>query len=115
MRSKRVAAIQRRLSAGRLHQVHRGVYAVGHPALMPGGRLMAAVLACGPGAVLSHRHAAGLWCLHRTSRAVIDVSTTSHARRRSRIAVHRIRRLDPDDVTVRDAIPVTSVARTLLD
>src|SRR3954452_21510460 len=54
-------AIRRRLEAGRLHRVHRGVYAVGHRAVTQRGRWMAAVLACGPGAVLSHRAAAALW------------------------------------------------------
>jgi hypothetical protein len=48
-------AIERRLLAGRLHVVYRGVYAVGHPVLGVEGRRLAAVLACGPGAVLSHR------------------------------------------------------------
>ena len=109
------SGIQRRLAAGRLHRIHQGVYAVGHTVLSTQGRLMAAVLACCPGAVLSHRHAAALWGLHRTSRAVIDVSTTRRLRGRPGIEVHHVRRLDPSDRTVRDGIPVTSVARTLLD
>src|SRR4051812_10827827 len=54
-------AITKRASRGRLHAVHRGVYAVGHPVLGARGRWMAAVLACGPGAVLSHASAAALW------------------------------------------------------
>src|SRR4051794_5025834 len=57
----RRGAIQLRLDAGRLHHVHRGVYAVGHRRLTLQGRWMAAVLAAGPGAVLSHRSAAMLW------------------------------------------------------
>ena len=78
---------------------------------------MAAVFACGPGAVLSHRDAALLWDLRRSSSAVIDV-TRAVAERRvdgSGIRVHRTRRLRPDEVTVRHGIPVTTVARTLLD
>src|SRR5688500_4880303 len=57
------SGVSRRLRAGRLHRIHRGVYAVGHRALSNHGRWMAAVLACGPGAVLSHRAAAELWRL----------------------------------------------------
>ena len=54
------------LRAGRLHRVHQGVYALGHAALRPEGQRLAAVLACGPGAVLSHRSAAAHWGLLRT-------------------------------------------------
>src|SRR5919198_5554708 len=60
------SAIDRRVQAGRLHVVHRGVYAVGHPVLGPDGRRMAAVLACGPGAALSHASAAALWGLRES-------------------------------------------------
>jgi very-short-patch-repair endonuclease len=109
------SAIQRRVAAGRFHRVHQGVYAVGHPRVSSQGRLMAAVLACGPAAVLSHWHAAALWGLHRTSRRSIDVTSTRRLRGRPGIAVHLARRLDPVDCTIRDGIPVTSVARTLLD
>jgi hypothetical protein len=56
-------AIQNRIAARRLHRIHRNVYAVGHAALSPDGRRMAEVLACGEGAVLSHRTAAMLWGL----------------------------------------------------
>src|SRR2546429_6757400 len=98
-------AIQRRRRAGRLHRVHQGVYAVGHAALAPRGRLMAAVLACGPEAVLSHRHAADLWGVHHTSRAVIDVSTTRSRRTLPSIAAHCIERLGPDDREVPATVP----------
>src|SRR5882757_9192548 len=57
------SGVRSRAGAGRLHRVHRGVYAVGHSLLRPEGRWMAAVLSCGPGAVLSHRSAAALWGL----------------------------------------------------
>src|SRR3954454_7582661 len=73
------AAIQRRLRAGSLHRVHRGVYAVGHRRLSPQGKAMAAVLACGRGAVLSHRSAAAQWGLLRSSRARVDVTTPRRA------------------------------------
>src|SRR3954471_486081 len=68
------SGVRDRAARGRLHRVHRGVYSVGHPLLTGGGRRMAAVLACGPDAVLSHRSAAALWGLRRDSRARIDVS-----------------------------------------
>jgi predicted transcriptional regulator of viral defense system len=58
---------QHRAAAGALHRVRRGVYAVGHPLLTPDGARMAAVLACGPGAVLSHRSAGAAWGLRATS------------------------------------------------
>jgi putative AbiEi antitoxin of type IV toxin-antitoxin system len=55
------AAVARRAKAGALHRIHRGIYAVRHPALSARGRWMAAILGCGPGALLSHRSAAALW------------------------------------------------------
>src|SRR5256885_12696075 len=57
------SAITQRLQARRLHRIHRGVYAVGHKALTHRARWLAAVLACGPGAALSHTDAAALWLL----------------------------------------------------
>src|SRR4051812_32447987 len=66
--------IEEWLGVGRLHVVHRGVYAVGHKSLTPHGRWMAAVLACRPDAVLSHQSAAALWGMRRTARRYIDVT-----------------------------------------
>jgi len=110
------SGISHRLAAGRLHRVHRNIYAVGHPMVSPRGRWLAAVLACGRDAVLSHRSAAALWGLSPTARADADVSTNAGGRHsRPGIAVHRIQVLPPADRTVVDRIPVTSVARTLLD
>jgi hypothetical protein len=68
-------AVRRRSQAGRLHRVHRGVYAIGNPNLTREGHWMAAVLACGQGAVLSHQSAAALWKLSPTSPAVVHVTT----------------------------------------
>jgi predicted transcriptional regulator of viral defense system len=68
------SAVRERVRSGRLHRVHRGVYAVGHAALTGRGRWMAAVLACGDGAVLSHRSAAVLWGLREGSGTRIDVT-----------------------------------------
>jgi hypothetical protein len=103
------------VASGRLHPVHRGVYAVGHAVITLKGRVMAAVLACGPGAVLSHRSAAQLWGLLNDARAVIDVVAAASRRSRKGIAFHRVRRLHPDDRAEIDGIPVTSLSRTLLD
>ena len=109
-------AVQHRLRAGRLHRLHVGVYAVGHPLVSVHGRWMAAVLACGSGSVLSHRCAAALWGIRPSSRRVLDVTAPCSSRRdRPGIEVHRTRRLDPEDRDTEDGLPVTTVARTLLD
>jgi hypothetical protein len=109
-------AISRRVAAARLHPVHRGVYAVGHSALAGPGRLMAAVLAHGPTALLSHRSGAGWLGILPDHRSVIDVTVPTRSRgTRAGVVVHCVRRLHPDDRTVVDGIPVTSLARTLLD
>ena len=109
-------AIHHRLAAGRLHRLHPAVYAVGHTRLTDRGRWMAAVLACGTGAFLSHQSAGALWGLRPTSRATIDVTTPGRTRPiSSGISVHRVRHPHSDDRCVRDGIPVTTVARTLLD
>ena len=110
------SAIRDRAAAGRLHRVHRGVYAVGHPLLPPRGRWMAAVLACERDAVLSHRSAAALWAIRPTARSGIDVTAPGRTgRRRAGIEVHDAATLEASDVTRVDAIPCTTVPRTLLD
>lgn len=77
---------------------------------------MAAVLACSKGALLSHQSAAALWQFRTTSRAQVDVTVPGRTRRgRPGVALHLVRNLHPDDGTARDRIPVTTVARTLLD
>jgi hypothetical protein len=110
-------AVDFRLRAGRLHRLHRGVYAVGHRCLSREGRWMAAVLACGARAVLSHTTAASLWGLRGTNeaRSHVTVATTAGLSQREGIVVHRSRGLRPLDVTRRSGIAVTTVARTLLD
>jgi very-short-patch-repair endonuclease len=108
-------AIQYRLAVGRLHQVHVRVYAVGHPKLTQRGRWKAAVLACGPGALLSHWDAAALWGLRPTSRRVRHVTAMRSRHSREGIVVHRVRRLHEDDGAVEHGIPLTAVPRTLLD
>jgi len=107
--------IEHRLATGWLQPLYRGVYAVGHSALTVHGRWMAAVLACGPGAVLSHRDAADLWGLRPSGRRDIDVTARRGRAGQPGITLHRPRTFHPDDRTVRERIPVTTVARTLLD
>jgi hypothetical protein len=108
--------IRWRVASGRLHRIHAGVYAVGHPALTREGRWMAAVLACGGGALLSHRDAAALWRMADYARGDIEVTVLSGGgRARPGIRVHRTRWLHPDDRSSHCRIPVTSPARTLLD
>jgi hypothetical protein len=108
--------VRGRIERGLLHPVHPGVYAVGHRRLMPRGRWLAAVLACGPGALLSHRSAAALHGLLHARLSSTDVTAPGSGRRApSGICLHRTRCLDPTDRTTIDAIPATSIPRTLLD
>ena len=108
------SAITRLVEAGWLHRLHPGVYAVGQPRLTAKGTWLASVLACGPGAALSHRAAGALWGL-RPSLGTAEVTVGTTVRRVPGVRVHRSRTLEPKDVTVSDEIPVTTVARTLLD
>ena len=110
--------IDRRLESGRLHSLHRGVYAVGHQTLTVRSSWMAGVLSCGEGAVLSHRSAAALWGLIRPRGREIDVlAQMGQARRGKRSGGLRVRTvgLAPEDREIVAGIPVTSLARTLLD
>ena len=108
--------IKRRLALGRLRQLHRGVYAVGHEALTARGRRIGALLACGDGAVLSHGTAADHWNIRPTASPLTHVSIRDRSgRRRPGITVHRPRRLPDHEATRHDGIPITTVARTLLD
>jgi very-short-patch-repair endonuclease len=108
--------VRARLARGSLTRLHRGVYAVGHRRLLPQGRTLAAVLAVGPGAVASHRDAAWLHGLRPGNHRRRDVATTRRGTASTAaIAVHRTAVLTPDDVTTVAGIPVTSVARTLVD
>lgn len=108
--------IDRALSAGRLHRVHQGVYAVGHSRLSHLGRWSAAVLACGHEAALGYRSAAALLELRSSSATRTEVVLASRSRRAHRdVRVYCHAGLQPDELTVRDGIPVTTVARTLLD
>jgi very-short-patch-repair endonuclease len=122
-------AITRRVAGGMLHRVHRGVYAVGHFALSPEGRWLAAVLALGGeprgggpvlehwGAAVSHRSALSLWNLLPVNQALSDVIVVGYGgrARRAGIRIHRSLSLAPDDVTLHRGIPVTTPSRTIAD
>jgi very-short-patch-repair endonuclease len=112
----RKTAVQDRIDRGLLKPLHAGVYAVGHTKLTPNGYFLAAVLAFGPRALLSHRSAGVLWDLLSSRQIKVEVTTHVSAQRHApRIKAHRTRKLDPEDVTIKDGIPITSVARTILD
>jgi very-short-patch-repair endonuclease len=106
-------AIDRRIAAGRLFILHRGVYAVGHRAPRREARWLAAVLSCRQGAVLSHRSAAALWEIADDEAADPDVTVAAH-RRAPGIVTHTSS-LHAAEATAHRAIPVTSPARTLVD
>jgi very-short-patch-repair endonuclease len=108
-------AVEKAAAVGRLHPLHRGVYAVGHVRLGREGRYLAAVLACGKRAVLSHRSAAAWWGLLQTAQAQVDV-TSPHGRHAiAGVRRHQARSLAAQDTTTHEGIPTTSIARTLLD
>jgi very-short-patch-repair endonuclease len=111
------AAVARRTRAGRIHRIHRGVYAIGHSKLSQEGIWMAAVLACGESAVLSHRPAAAIWGLLPASPGWVDVTTPGGGGRQERRGIrrHRSRTLIPTLSTRRKGIPVTTPARTIAD
>ncbi len=111
-----LSMLKTRVAIGTLIRLHRGVYAVGHSQLRREGHWLAAVLAVGSGAALSHRDAAALHGLRPSNRTVVDVTTASRGRiNQSGIQLHRTTILDAQDVTTVDGIPVTAVARTLVD
>jgi Protein of unknown function (DUF559) len=110
------SAVCRRVERGLLHRVFIAVYAVGHPALSRESRWMAAALAGGQGAALSHLSAAGLLGIWRGPVPPdADVVAPRGPRSEPGLRIHRCRRLDGADVTVVDGIPVTTVPRTLID
>jgi len=109
-------AVAVRVRAGRLHPRHRGVYAVGHANPPLEGRFLAAVKACGTGAVLSHRSAAALWGFVAWEERYPEVTVVGTVTRvHPGIRVHRTTAWHRDDVTRHLGLPVTSPPRTLLD
>jgi very-short-patch-repair endonuclease len=110
------AAIARLVDAGRLHRLYRAVYAVGHTALTRKGQLMAAVLACGMGAVLSHRSAAERWHIAAADASTVDVTVPRRTLKgQPGLRLHLVRDLHRHDWLIRDRLPVTTPERTLLD
>ena len=123
------AAIAKRVRSGHLYRVHQGVYSVGHDGLSEEAGWTAAVLALGPGAVLSHGAAAVLWDLLRPLGGPIDITVPNHSGRNRRrgVRIHRcvtlgatlstngLQSRPATLATVRDRIPVTTVPRTLVD
>lgn len=109
-------AIKHRIIRGDLVRVFHGVYAVGRAGLGRRGRWLAAVLTCGDGAVLSHVSAARHWGLLTADQARLDVSVPSPRKVSARpgLRIHHTR-LHSHDTTIREAIPVTTPMRTLLD
>ncbi|HEX5376436.1 MAG TPA: DUF559 domain-containing protein [Solirubrobacterales bacterium] len=108
--------IEHRVARRRLHLVMRGVYAVGWPEMTPKRRWRAATLACGDDAALSHSSAAALWGIGREKPGLIDISLRRRTRlRRAGLRVRARPTLDGTDIVRRNGIPVTTVARTVVD
>jgi very-short-patch-repair endonuclease len=109
--------VERRVATGRVHRKYRGVYAIGHPRLSNEGEWMAAVLACGKGAVLSHRSAAELWGMLPALSRPIDVTVPSRGGRGKQrgLRIHRPSSLAESVKTHRNGIAVTTPARTITD
>src|SRR4051794_23800145 len=105
-------AIRHRIARGRLRPIYPGVYAVGQLPLTQRGEWMAALLACGATAALSHRSAAAFWEIAKEPAMPIHVSILSQRRSRKGIVVHRRTELH---ATTRDGIRVTTPAQTLID
>jgi len=109
-------SIEWRVAGGDLHPRHRGVYLVGHPIPVPGAIELAAVLACGERAFVSHRSAARLWGLVNTPGDVVDVTVVlRRSRSRAGLRVHRVDHLAAADCGERGGIPITDPARTVID
>jgi predicted transcriptional regulator of viral defense system len=109
------SGVTRRVQGGRLRRVHRGVYAVGGAVLPREGRWLAAVMACGPGAVLSHVSAAVHWGLLQYEPPRPEVTAPASRKGVPEIRLHRSQSLDAQDTTHHEGIPTTTVPRTLLD
>jgi very-short-patch-repair endonuclease len=108
-------AIDHRIRTGRLHPLHRGIYAVGRANVTDHGRWMAAALAC-PGAVISHSSAAALWRMGPEKRGLVELSfPSSSRRRRPGLEIHQRPSLKKRDTTREHGIPCTTPVQTLID
>lgn len=106
------AAIKHRVAAAQFIRVHRGVYAVGHTALANRGRMIAALIAAGPGATLSHGTAAYAWSLIPSMPPFVHVTLTDRAPRSRRgVCIHQANSLE---TTTHDRLPITTPAQTLV-
>jgi hypothetical protein len=109
-------AITSRTAAGTLHPIFRGTFAVGHRAIGRKGRMLAALLACGDGAVLSHGSAAELLGLWNKTAVPVDVIVPRRAGRKIEdVRWHRVPPLEPREIEIRAGIPCTTASRTLVD
>jgi hypothetical protein len=108
-------AISRWVRDGRLHRIYRGVYAVGHAGLSREGRWLAAVFASGEGAALACHSAADLWHISRRPASLIDLVVPCQRRAQPGIRLLVSRTLEARDIVIHHGIPVTHVARTLVD
>jgi very-short-patch-repair endonuclease len=108
-------AVRRRVRDGRLHLLHRGVYAVGHTRLTREGYWIAAVLGSGPGSALSHRSAAALWGIRPTAAARVEVTVPRNSGYRATASVMIHRPVKLAMTTMRDGIRVTTPTQTLID
>jgi very-short-patch-repair endonuclease len=109
-------AIDYWLRTGRLHRYLRGVYLLGHEAITAKGRVMGPVLTYAPGAVLGYRSAAAWRAILGSARSKVDIIVPGRSKSgQPGIDLHMVRSLDPRDVTTHEGVPITTVARTLLD
>jgi very-short-patch-repair endonuclease len=108
-------SIKRAVAAGRLHTLHRGVFAVGHQGLSPHGLCMSAVLFRGNEALISYQSAVWLWGLERKLEIPVHVSVRWRGHRQDAIGLHHCPALRDEDVAETERLPVTSIPRTLLD
>lgn len=107
--------IERACESGQLHRLHRGAYAVGHVSLSDHGRCLAAVISCGPRALLSGSSAAWLWDLISPCPKIVDVTVPARGHRRRGLRLHHAPAINAADRAMRAGIPVTAIPRTLLD
>jgi uncharacterized protein DUF559 len=108
-------AINRAVMSGRLHAWHRSVFAVGHQGLSPHGLCMAAVLFRGRGALISYQSAAWLWGFEKKLEIPVRVSVRWRGHAQDAIGLHHCPALRDEDIAETERLPVTGVARTLLD
>ncbi|MGI8621909.1 MAG: hypothetical protein ACR2NB_00165 [Solirubrobacteraceae bacterium] len=107
--------VWRAVERGHLHRVHHRVYAVGRPPASPHERAMAAVLAGGPGAVLSHHWSGWIWTLRPLPDGPVEITASRQRHARRKLILHQSRSLPPQDTTTHWGIPTTTAARAVLD